>query len=124
MATGFPAFAQSSNFISTDVTLVKPRSCSDLIANAQLPAVAQYSMIFVFRFVLSGKPTSLQILNSIRPRGTLTAQGMNSSSNSFSLRTSISKPTSFLSKAAVSSDILIVLTFGLAVATRWLIDGG
>jgi hypothetical protein len=95
MATGFPAFTQSSNLMSTDVTLVKPRPCSDLIANAQRPPVAQYSIIFVFMFVLSGKPTSFQILNSIRPHGTLRAPGTNPSSNSFSLRTSISKPTSF-----------------------------
>ena len=115
---------QSSNFMSTDVTLVKPRSCSDLVASAQRPPVAQYSVIFAFMSVLSGKPTSFQMRNSISPRGTLTAPGTYPSANSFSLRTSTMSPRSLRSNAALKSAILIVLTCALVAATIWLIVGG
>ncbi len=96
--------------MSTEVTLVKPRSCSDLVASAQRPPVAQYKVICLFMSTVSGEPASFQMRNSIRPRGTLTAPGTKPSSNSFSCRTSMIRPAAFLSYRARNCSRLIVLT--------------
>ena len=76
LATGLPPATHLSNTMSTEVTLVKPRSCSDLVASAQRPPVAQYKVICLFMSTAPGKPASFQMRNSIRPRGTFTAPGM------------------------------------------------
>ena len=107
--------------ISTEVTLVKPSSISVLVANAQRPPDAQYSVIFLAMSVLSGKPTSFQIRNSIRPRGTLTAPGTKPSSNSFSLRTSIDEPEILLVEAGLELRHLDRLDLGLGLGDQ-LVD--
>ena len=124
LATGWPAFTQSSNFMSTEVTLVKPRSCSDLVASAQRPPVRQYSVICLFMSTLSGKPTDFQMRNSIRPRGMLIAPGTWPSANSSSCRTSMISPASFLSSNALNCSMLIVLICFLVAATIWPTEGG
>jgi hypothetical protein len=50
------------------VTLVKPGSCSDLVASEKRPPVRQYRVICLFKSDLSGKPTRFQKWNSTTPK--------------------------------------------------------